>query len=214
MPVAQPYLLQQAPVVPPPTPAAAGISREQYEAAIAYAGRMQQAAEEKTREKLEAEDRAFMLDLDHRFGDDQVAKDREILIRYTQQLQAANESMYETFQEREERREAQEQQYYKYEVAEILATEAGIPWELPGIQTALMNAPDKASMDAIVAGLKAMTPRQQQTLPAQPTPAQLAGQIVAAPGRGTGGRAAPAVKPGSGDIMGLLKTRGYALVTE
>jgi hypothetical protein len=212
-PAVQPYLLQQQPVVRQ-QPAQNQISREQYDAALAYAGRMQQAAEEKTREKLEAEDKAFMLDLDQRFGDDQVAKDREVLIRYTQQLQSANESMYETMQERAERQEAQEQLTSKYEVAEILATGAGIPWELPGIQQALMNAPTMESMESIVAGLSAMTPRQQQSLPAQPTPAQLAGQIVAAPGRGSSGRAAPAVKPGSGDILGLLKTRGYALVAE
>lgn len=214
VPAPQPYLLQQQPVVRQQQPAQNTISREQYDAAMAYAGRMQQAAEEKTREKIEAEDKAFMLDLDHRFGDDQTAKDREVLIRYTQQLQSANESMYETMQERSERQEAQEQLKSKYEVAEILASEAGIPWELPGIQQALMNAPTMASMESIVGGLRAMTPRQQQTLPAQPTPAQLAGQIVAAPGRGSSGRAAPAVKPGSGDILGLLKTRGYALVTE
>jgi hypothetical protein len=190
------------------------VPQEQYEAAMAYAARMQQAAEEKTREKLEAEDEAFLADIQQRFPGDQVAQDREILIRYNQQLQQANESMYETFQERIERQEAREQLEAKYEVAEVLAKEAGLAWHLPVIQESLMDAPDRATMDRRIAGFQALTPRQQQQLQAQPqTPAQVAGQqLVAAPGRGSNGRAAPAVKPGSGDVMGLLKTRGYQIV--
>ena len=207
----QPYLLQGQ-VQPRPQRPADVVSREQYEAAMTYAARMQQAAEATARAKLEAEDEAFLADVKIRFPGDEVAQDREILIRYNQQLQEANQAMANRYQSDAAQREAREQLESKYEVAEVLATKAGIPWELPGVQAALMNAPTRQQMDVIIDGLRAMTPRQQQQL--QQTPAQVAGQIVAAPARGGGGRAAPAVKPHSGDIMGLLKNRSYQLVAE
>jgi len=202
----------QAPAQPVQQPQQPQVSLQQYQAAMSYAARMQQAAQEAARLKLEAEDEAWLAGIAHL---PQLEQDREILIRHNQRLQEANNHLYETDQQRREREEEEEQLEAKEIVAWTLATQHGLPWGNEGVRTALMSAPDRQTMDAMINGLRALTPAQQAQVAAPQTRAQVAGQqFVAAPARGGGGRQAPAVRPGSGDIAGLLKSRPYQAVSQ
>lgn len=206
--VPQPVPPQQ-PVQQRPQPQ---ISQQQYQAAIDYAHRMEQVAQQTAEEKLRSEDEMFLAGIDHL---PILEQEREIAIRYAQQLERANQHLYETEQQRRAREEQEDQEDSKETVAWHLATQAGLPWANPGVRNALLNSPDRPTMDSIVAGLQAMIPRSQpQPMQYQQTPAQVAGQMVAAPARGGGGRTAPGPRRGSGDIEGLIKSRPYLMARE
>lgn len=211
VPQGQPGVVpQQAPAVQPvPQRQQPQISLQQYQAAIDYARRMEQVAQQTAEAQLRAEDEAFLASIEHL---PTIEQEREIAVRYAQQLEQANQHLYESEQQRREREEAEEQEDAKETVAWHIATQNGLPWGNAGIRDALLNAPDRPTMDRIAAGLRAMTPQQQQQQ-IQQTPAQIAGQMVAAPARGGGARA-PHVRKGSGDIGGLLKARSYLAVAE
>ena len=205
--VETPNGLPAQPASVPQQPAQPQVSVEQYHAAMAYAARMQAAAQEAAREKLEAEDRLFLQSIADL---SEMEQNAAILYRHNQQLQAANQGLSETLQQQQQREEEEEQAEAKHGVAMVLAFRNGLPWENPGVQAALLAAPDRATMDQIVTGLKAALP-QPAAQYGQQNPAQIAAQqIVGAPARGSNG-AAPASgpKPGSGDIAGLLKSRPY-----
>lgn len=205
-------------VVPQPVPAAQPvqqyvqpqqpqISVEQYQAAMAYAQRMEQAAQESARNLQEAEDLRFLASIEHL---PQVEQDREILIRYNKQLEAAYQGVTTERQTELETREEQEQLDAKEQVAWTLAMRNRLPWENEGVRAAILAAPDRRTMDSIVAGLaQYATPARNG---AAQTPAQIAGQVVAAPARGSNSGTRPnAVKPGSGDLAGYLKSKPYQI---
>ena len=198
-PVQQPVVRQS---VAPQQPQ---ISMEQYQAALAYAQQQRQAAEEAETARREAEDQRFLDSINHL---PQVQQDREILIRYNKQLEEAFLAQQRREQQTVEQREEEEQLEAKHQVAWTLAMKNRLPWENPGVQAALMAAPDRRTMDSIVSGLASYQPIVQATQ----TPAQVAAQVVAAPGRGGGGRSQSAVKPHSGDIEGYLKSKPYMIV--
>lgn len=180
----------------PPVPQQT-ISNEQYQAAMAYAQRMEQAALAAAAERREAEDQAFLQSIAHL---PKVEQDREILIRYNQQLEQAYRGLHETVAEREAREEAEEQQQAKAFIGMRLALKAGLPWGDPDIQATIMSAEDRPRMERIVAALAR----------GGATNAQIAGQIMAAPPTGTRApRGMQGPKEGSGDIAGLIKSRSY-----
>ena len=181
----------------PPVPQQT-ISNEQYQAAMAYAQRMEQAALAAAAERREAEDQAFLQSIAHL---PKVEQDREVLIRYNQQLEQAYRGMQETVQQREAREEAEEQEQAKAFIGMRLAIKAGLPWGDPDIQATIMSAEDRPRMERIVATL---------ARGGQPTSAQVAGQLLAAPPTGTRApRGHNGPREGSGDIAGLIKSRPY-----
>ena len=211
-PPVQPYVA--------PRPAAPQISTEQYQAAMAYAARMRDEAEQLALAKQEVEDQLFLESIAHLPQD---AQDAQVALRYAQQLESVLTKNEETNRERAAAEEEEEQRYYKGEVAYKLATKAGLPWGNEGIRNALLSAPDRRTMDSIIAGLRTLTPAQQTAAaaglaPQQPvamTPAQIAAQqLVAAPGRGSNGAARSGIKPHSGDISGLIKSKAYQAISQ
>jgi len=191
-------------VQPQPQPQQPQISVEQYQAAMAYAQRMQEAAEQAAREKQEQEDLRFLDSISHL---PQVEQDREILIRYNKQLEAAYKAQQDEVTTDRERQEEEEQLAAKEQVAWTLAMRNRLPWENEGVRNALMAAPDRRTMDSIVAGLAAYaTPRAVAQ-----TPAQVAAGVVAAPARGANAGRVPAPKQGSGDLSTYLKSKPYVI---
>jgi hypothetical protein len=189
-----------APVQPslPPVPQRT-ISDQQYQAAMAYAQRMEQAALQAAADRREAEDQAFLNSIAHL---PKVEQDREVLIRYNQQLEQAYRGLNETVAQREAREEAEEQEQAKAFIGMRLAINAGLPWGDPDIQATIMSAEDRPKMERIVNVLARGGGRQ--------TSGQIAGQLMAAPptgNRAPRGQGGP--REGSGDIAGLIKSRAY-----
>jgi hypothetical protein len=180
--VPQPVLpAQPAPQPRPVAPQVPQVSEEQYQAAMAYANRMREAAEQAAVQRQEAEDRLWLESIAHL---PQVEQDREILLRYNQQLETVLTQSQQSEQARAQAEEADEQENAKEIVAWTLATRHGLPWGNDGVRNALLSAPDRRTMDTIVAGLKTLTPAQQvratQALAPQQqlTPAQVAANQV------------------------------------
>ena len=205
-PGGQPSALQQQ------QPAQQQVSVQQYQAAMAYAARMQAQAEAAAQAAQEAEDDKFLADIAHL---PQAEQDREILIRYNRQLEERLEQTEGRAQQIQETVQQREQREAKEDVAWQLAMVNGLHWENPAVQKWLMSANTRQEMDETVAYLRSLTPAQQaqvaRTQPVQ-TPTQVAGQIVAARGRGNTTRQAPGVRKHSGDLAGYLKGRGYQVV--
>ena len=202
----------QAPVQPVQVPQPQ-ISQEQYQAAMAYATRMQQQAQAQAERNQEIEDQRFLDSIAHL---PQVEQDREILIRYNQQLEQALTTERGQRVHLQETQEEAEQREAKADVAWTVAMQHRLHWENPAVQDLMMAAEDKTSMLRIAGYLATLTPRQQmqvaqQTQTQAQTPAQVAAQVRAAPGRGSGGTR-QSVKPHSGDIAGYLKAKPYQLV--
>lgn len=191
----------------PAQPVQPTVSVNEYHAAMAYAARMQAAAQEATREKIAADDKLFLQSIQDL---SELEQNAAILYRHNQQLQAANQGLSQTLTQRQQQEDEAEQEEAKHGVAMVLAMRNGLPWENPGVQAALLSAPDRQTMDQIVSGLRQALPQAQ--VGQQQTPAQVAaGQIVGAPARGNNGAAPAGPKPGSGDISGLLKSRPYTV---
>ena len=166
---------------------------------MAYAQPMEQAALQAAADRREAEDQAFLNSIAHL---PKVEQDREVLIRYNQQLEQAYRGMQETVQQREAREEAEEQEQAKAFIGMRLALRAALPWGDPDIQATIMSAEDRPRMERIVATLARGG--------GAPTSAQVAGQLLAAPPTGTRaprGNGGP--REGTGDIGRLIKSRAY-----
>lgn len=199
-------------VVPPQTapaqPVQSGISQAQYQAAMAYAHRAEQAAQQLARENIEIEEQAFLAQISHMSEEDQ---DVLITRRHNQQLMAANQAMAEAIAREDAQSDASEEQENKAKVAMILSLRAGLPWDQADVRKRVLRADSIEEMSDEIRFLGQMYPQQQRAQQQQQTQAQVAaGAYAAAPGRGSA-PAARAIKPGSGDMSGYLKSKPYQL---
>lgn len=210
---------QAAAPAQPVQPQQPQVSHEQYQAAMAYAARMQAQSEQAAIREQESQDQLFLDSISHL---PQVEQDREILIRYNRQLEQRLQGADNQVQTLRETVHEREQRVAKEDVAWSLAMENGLHWENDAVKDLLLRAEDGNQMRQIAAYLSTMTPRQQQQVaqqaapvqqPQQLTPTQVAAQqMVAAPAQGTATRRAPQVRQHSGDIAGYLKAKPYQLV--
>lgn len=196
----------------PAQPVQPAISQEQFDAAMLHAQQMRQIAFEANRQRLMAEEQAFVdaVNRDPYLNDEQ--KYIKLLERQNGQFQQANEAQQNEIRRREQLEYQSDQEKSKFEVAAVLATNSGLNfWGDANLRKQILRAETKTDMDEIISSYAAYAPRTAQS--PQQTPAQVAGGLVAAPARGANsGNGRPHVKKGSGDLGGLLKERGYQTV--
>jgi hypothetical protein len=205
-------------VVPQPVPAQPvqqqpAITPQMYHAAVYRQQQLEAAAAQATREKLEADDRAFLAEISHLDEDDQRIKLYE---RYIQQLDEANQGLAAKMQAIEAQDEEMEQNAAKGRVATNKMLAAGLmPALYPDLRAALMDVETPQAMDRLVNTARryvgANAPQPGAAPPPQTRARTAAGQYVAGPGRGTTNGTAPTVKEGSGNLSGYLKGKPYQI---
>ena len=222
----------QPPAPPQRQPQTTGISREVYEAQVERAQQMEQAATQLAREKLEAEDRAFIASLEAPQADGSYlsSEQQQVLIanRYLEQLTVSNESLAQRLQEIEEQEEHETQMGAKEIVAYRKTLELGLPWTI-GTRDVLMKLPTPGDMDHYLGTLASYgigsfnraarqqpqaiqqaQQRRQQQPGASPASRQRdqSGRFVAANGRGSN-PGTPTHGANSGGLGSFLSSTPY-----
>jgi hypothetical protein len=220
------------PVAPPRTEPA--ISPEQFQAMAERVSQMEEAALQLSRERLEADDKAFIASLSAPQADGSyLSEEQQLLLmadRYIEQLTTSNDAMAQRMQQEEQNQDAQDQQVAKQIVAYRKAVEQHkLPWTVD-IRDHLMDLPTPEAMDRYLGQLtrfgigsfaraQAAQPQAVQArgvinppLPVgaspAPRPRNEQGRFVAAGARGTT-PGTPTQGNGSGGLGALLASRPY-----
>ncbi len=166
--------------------------------------RLQQIAYDASLARIEAEEQAFESSIQHLSEYEQQAYR---LQRENEQTREVNEWLNQKLQQQEQSVQNQQQQQNKQKWMMLAATQAGLPLSNPGVVTALSKAQNVNELYSIANGLVQLVGQGQSTAAVN----TLNNGILS-----PGGRPAPSApagpKRGSGDISGLISSRGSVSV--
>jgi hypothetical protein len=170
--------------------------------------RLEQVAYQANLARIEAEDAKFMAEIAHLSDDD---KERAVLQRELGQTREVNTWLNQRVQGMQKQQGETEQRYQQraknYWVLHV-AAQSGLPIENPAIKNALSGANNPQEMRAIAENLVGLINRNTAQ-----TSQQVVNSGIFAAGGGTTGPATTAMpKQRSGDIAGLISSRGQVAV--